>query len=367
MKNQDNLLPLKKQGTMALIGPLANTRNNLPGSWSTGDKTEKYATLCEAMTRYLDGKANVLYAQGSNIYLDEKQQTEIEFGRPIERGNQDKMMSEALDVAKKADVVVACLGEMAEMSGECASRSNLELPDAQMQLLKALVATGKPVVLLNFSGRATVMKWESEHVPAIMNVWFAGSETGDAICDVLFGDKVPTGKTVNSFPQNVGQLPLYYNHMNTGRPVADGADHFYKYQSNYLDVRNDALYPFGYGLSYTTYEYGDVKLSAAQTTADDVVKATVTVKNTGKRDGDEIVQLYIHDLSASIARPVKELKGFKRIHLKSGEQTDVTFDISREQLQFYNSELKPVVEPGNFDIMVGPNSRDLKKARLTVK
>lgn len=367
LKNQDNLLPLKKQGTVALVGPLADTRNNLPGSWSTGDKTEKYATLREAMTRYLDGKATLLYAQGSNIYLDEKQQREIEFGRPIERGDQDKMIREALDVAQKADVVVACLGEMAEMSGECASRSNLELPDAEMQLLRALVATGKPVVLLNFAGRATVMKWESENVPAIMNVWFAGSETGDAICDVLFGDKVPTGKIVNSFPQNVGQLPLYYNHLNTGRPVAEGADSFHKYQSNYLDVRNDALYPFGYGLSYTTYEYGDVKLSTAQATADDVVKATVTVKNTGMRDGNEIVQLYIHDLSASIARPVKELKGFKRIHLKSGEQTTVTFDISREQLQFYNSNSEAVVEPGDFDIMIGPNSRDVKAARLTIK
>ena len=367
LKNQGALLPLKKQGTIALVGPLADTRNNLPGSWSTGDKPEKYSTLREAMTRYLDGRATVLYAQGSNIYLDEKQQKEIEFGRPIERGSQEQLVKEALDVASRADVVVACLGEMAEMSGECASRSNLELPDAQMQLLKALVATGKPVVLLNFSGRATVLKWESEHVPAIMNVWFAGSETGDAVCDVLFGDKVPTGKTVNSFPQNVGQLPLYYNHLNTGRPVPEGADRFFKYQSNYQDVRNDALYPFGYGLSYTTYEYGDITLDRSSMSADGTAKASVTVKNTGTRDGDEIVQLYIRDISASIARPVKELKGFRRIHLKSGEQTTVTFDITRQQLEFYNSELKPVVEPGDFSIMIGPNSRDVKTARLTVE
>lgn len=367
LKNHDSLLPLKKQGTIALIGPLADTRNNLPGSWSTGDKPEKYSTLREAMTRYLDGKATVLYAQGSNIYLDEKQQKEIEFGRPIERGDQQQMMKEALDIAAKSDVVVACLGEMAEMSGECASRSDLTLPDAQMELLKQLVKTGKPVVLLNFSGRPTVMKWESENVPAIMNVWFAGSETGDAVCDVLFGDKVPTGKTVNSFPQNVGQLPLYYNHLNTGRPVPDGADRFFKYQSNYLDVRNDALYPFGYGLSYTTYEYSDISLDTESITADGTAKASVTVTNTGKRDGDEIVQLYIRDLSASIARPVKELKGFKRIHLKSGESKTVTFDITRQQLQFYNSDLKAVVEPGDFIVMAGPNSRDVKTARLTVK
>lgn len=366
LKNQGNLLPLQKKGTIALIGPLADTRNNLPGSWSTGDKPEKYTTLKEAMTRYLAGKANVLYAQGSNIYLDEEQQKQIEFGRPINRGNQQQMMSEALDIAKKSDVVVACLGEMAEMSGECASRSDLCLPDAQMMLLKELVKTGKPVVLLNYSGRPTVLKWESENVPAIMNVWFAGSETGDAICDVLFGDKVPTGKTVNSFPQNVGQLPLYYNHLNTGRPVPDGSDRFYKYQSNYMDVRNDALYPFGYGLSYTTYDYSDVSLSADHMTADGTVKASVTVKNTGSRDGDEIVQLYIRDISASMARPVKELKGFKRIHLKSDESARVTFDITREQLQFYNHDLKQVVEPGDFNIMVGPNSRDVKTAKLTV-
>lgn len=367
LKNQDNLLPLKKQGTVALIGPLADTHNNLPGSWSTGDKPEKYSTLREAMTRCLDGKATVLYAQGSNIYLDEKQQKEIEFGRPIERGNQQQMMDEALAVARKSDVVVACLGEMAEMSGECASRSNLELPDAQMMLLKELVKTGKPVVLLNFSGRATVLKWESENVNAIMNVWFAGSETGDAVCDVLFGDKVPTGKTVNSFPQNVGQLPLYYNHMNTGRPVPEGTDRFFKYQSNYLDVRNDPLYPFGYGLSYTTYEYGDLTLSSSKMKADGKVEASITVKNTGLRDGDEIVQLYIRDISASIARPVKELKGFQRIHLKSGESKTVKFDITRSQLEFYGSDLKPVVEPGDFTIMVGPNSRDLKTVKLTVE
>lgn len=367
LKNQNGILPLKKQGTIALVGPLADTRNNLPGSWSTGDKPEKYSTLREAMTRYLDGKATVLYAQGSNVYLDEKQQKEIEFGRPIERGDQKQMMQEAVDIARKADVVVACLGEMAEMSGECASRSNLELPDAQMMLLKELMKTGKPVVLLNFSGRATVLKWESENVPAIMNVWFAGSETGDAVCDVLFGDKVPTGKTVNSFPQNVGQLPLYYNHMNTGRPVPEGTDRFFKYQSNYLDVRNDALYPFGYGLSYTTYEYGDISLDNSTMTADGTVKASITVKNTGNRSGDEIVQLYIRDISASIARPVKELKGFQRIHLDSGEQKTVTFDITRKQLEFYNSELKQVVEPGDFLIMAGPNSRDVRTAKLTVK
>ncbi|MCH4148092.1 MAG: beta-glucosidase BglX [Prevotella sp.] len=366
LKNEQQLLPLKKQGTIALIGPLADTRNNLVGSWSTGDKPEKYTTLKEAMEHAVAGKATVVYAQGSNIYLDETQQKSIEFGRPIPRGDNEALLKEALQVAQKADVIVAALGEMAEMSGECASRSDLNLPDAQMRLLQQLAATGKPIVLLNFAGRPTILKWESEHIPAIMNVWFGGSELGDAICDVLFGDKVPTGKLVNSMPQNMGQLPLYYNHLNTGRPVPDGAKEFRKYQSNYLDVRNDALYPFGYGLSYTSYKYGDVVLSAPKISTNGTVTASVTVTNVGQRDGDEIVELYIHDKVASIARPVKELKGFQRVHLNAGESKVVSFEITPEHLQFYDLGLKAVVEPGEFEIMIGSSSRDVKSALLTV-
>ncbi len=366
LKNANNILPLKKQGSIALIGPLADTRNNLPGCWSTGDKPEKYTTIKEAMQSYLGDKATVVYAQGSNIYDDSVRQSAVDFGRPIPRGDTKQMLAEALKVAKNADVIVACLGEMAEMSGESSARTDLTMPDAEARLLKALVRTGKPVVLLNFAGRPTVLSWENDNVAAIMNVWFAGSETGDAICDVLFGDKVPTGKLVNSFPRTTGQVPIYYNHLNTGRPVEDGSKVFRKYQSNYTDVTQGPLYPFGYGLSYTTYSYSPVTLSSPTMTAGSKITATATITNTGSRDGDEIVQFYIRDRFASIVRPVKELKGFQRIHLAKGESKTVKFDIDAATLSFYDNEGKAVLEPGDFDIMIGANSADVQSAKLTL-
>lgn len=367
LKNDNNLLPLKKQGTIALIGPLADTRNNIVGCWSTGDNPEKYSTLKECMQRYLGNSAKVTYAQGSNIYGDAATQHGAEFGRPIKRGDDKQLLDEALQAAKNADVIVACLGEMAEMSGESATRTSLNLPDVQMQLLRALVATGKPVVLLNFAGRPTILSWENDNVQAIMNVWFAGSETGDAICDVLFGDKSPSGKLVNTFARNTGQLPIYYNHTSTSRPVPDGNKAFRKYQSNYIDVANGPLYPFGYGLSYTTYKYGNVTLSSSTMGKDGSVTATVTVTNTGDRDGDEIVQFYIHDRYSTIVRPVKELKGFQRIHLTKGESKNVSFNIDASTLNYLDAEGNPFLEPGTFEIMVGPNSRDVKTATLEVK
>lgn len=366
LKNEGNLLPLKKQGKVALIGPLANTRANLAGTWCVAYTPDKYSTLKEGMERALAGKATLLYAQGSNITRDAELQKAGEFGKTIERGDDAQMKAEALAVAKEADVIVAALGETADMSGECASRTDLCLPDVQMELLQELNKLGKPIVLLNFSGRPTVMTWENENIPAILNVWFGGSEAADAICDVVFGDKVPSGKLTMSMPQAVGQEPLYYNHQPTGRPVPEGTKEFRKYQSNYLDVRNDPLYPFGYGLSYTTFSYSDLQLSATEMSPTGSVEASVTVTNSGKVDATEIVQLYIRDLVASVSRPVKELKGFERITLKAGESKNVTFTITPEMLKFYNYDLKYVLEPGDFSIMVGPNSRDLKTAKLTV-
>ena len=366
LKNEGNLLPLKKQGKVALIGPLANTRANLAGTWCVAYTPDKYSTLKEGMERALAGKATLLYAQGSNITRDAELQKAGEFGKTIERGDDAQMKAEALAVAKEADVIVAALGETADMSGECASRTDLRLPDVQMELLQELNKLGKPIVLLNFSGRPTVMTWENENIPAILNVWFGGSEAADAICDVVFGDKVPSGKLTMSMPQAVGQEPLYYNHQPTGRPVPEGTKEFRKYQSNYLDVRNDPLYPFGYGLSYTTFSYSDLQLSATEMSPTGSVEASVTVTNTGNVDATEIVQLYIRDLVASVSRPVKELKGFERITLKAGESKNVTFTITPEMLKFYNYDLKYVLEPGDFSIMVGPNSRDLKTAKLTV-
>ncbi len=271
------------------------------------------------------------------------------------------MKREALDIARDADVIVCAMGESAEMSGECSSRATLEMFDTQRELLEALLALGKPLVVLNFAGRPTVLTWENDNVPAILQVWFGGSEAGDAICDVLFGDKVPCGKLTTSMPQATGQEPLYYNYLPTGRPVGEDLSTFSKFGSNYFDVRNDPLFPFGFGLSYTTFDYSDIRLNGR--------KASVTVTNTGDYDGVEIVQLYIHDVVASITRPVKELKGFQRIHLKKGESREVTFEIADDLLKFYNSSLDYVLEPGDFEIMIGPDSslKHLKKAVLTVE
>jgi beta-glucosidase len=368
LKNDHHILPLSKQGRIALIGPLADSKMNVPGSWSVA-ATYRYSTLREGMQRALQGKAQLLYAQGCNITVDSALQSDGAFYRTMPRVDDAKAAQEALDIARQADVIVCAMGEEEEMSGECASRSNLELFDVQHQLLARLLQLGKPVVLLNYAGRPTVLSWETEHVPAIMNVWFGGSESADAICDVLFGDKSPSGRLTVSMPQNTGQEPLYYNHLPTGRPVAEGAKSFTKFASNYLDVRNDALYPFGYGLSYTTFRYGDLHLSAGTMDGGGTITATINVTNTGDCDADEVVQLYIRDVVASISRPVKELKGFQRIRLAKGESRDVTFTITPEMLKFYNAQLQYVSEPGEFEVMAGPDSsdKDLHKQIFTLQ
>lgn len=366
LKN-NSLLPLKKEGKIALIGPLANDRKNVSGTWTVAYTPERYATIKECMERALKGKAQLLYAQGCNLMRDAAQQRAAEFGKNIDRVDDVKAKAEALAVAKQADVIVCAMGECSEFSGESSSRATLELPDVQRELLEELCQLGKPVVLLNFSGRPTVLTWEQKHVDAIMNVWFAGSEMGDAVSDVLFGEVAPSGKLTVTMPRALGQVPIYYNHLNTGRPVEEGATSYRKYASNYIEVRNDPLYPFGYGLTYTTFNYSDITLNSKKMAADGSVEASVTVTNTGSREGDEVVQLYIRDLAASIARPVKELKGFQRIHLKAGESKQVSFTITRDQLSFYNQELKYVCEPGDFDVMIGSDSQHVKAARLTVE
>ena len=368
LKNENNLLPLQRKGKIALVGPLANTKANMPGTWSVAAASDKYNSLYESMKQSLAGKAEVLYAKGSNLMYDAQREAEATmFGREMrDPRSAQELLDEALNVASQADVIVAAVGESSEMSGESSSRTNLEMPDAQRDLLTALKKTGKPVVLVYFACRSTVMTWEQENFPAILNVWFGGSEAADAICDVVFGDVSPSGKLTTTFPKNVGQIPLYYNHLNTGRPLEAGK-WFSKFRSNYLDIDNDPLYPFGYGLSYTTFRYGDLQLSNNSMNERGKITASVTVTNTGNYDADEIVQMYIRDMVGSVARPVKELKGFERIHLKKGESRTVSFDITAKQLKFYNSALNWVCEPGEFEVMVGGNSRDVQTKKFSLQ
>ena len=364
LKNQNNILPLKKAGTIALIGPLADAKENMPGTWSVAADFSKAISVLQGLNETVGTKAKLLYAKGS--FLDDDtlfEQRAGMFGKSFNRDGRTKeqLLQEALNIASQSDVVIAALGESAEMTGESSSRSSIEIPQTQKELLAALLKTGKPVVLVLFTGRPLTIKWENANVPAILNVWFGGSEAGYAISDVLFGDVNPSGKLTTTWPQNVGQVPMYYNHKNTGRPLAEGK-WFQKFRSNYLDVSNDPVYPFGYGLSYTNFTYGDLKLSSTSLKGNQTLTASVAVTNSGNIDGKEVVQLYIRDVVGSITRPVKELKGFQKIALKAGETKTVTFTITTNDLKFYNSDLKYDWEPGEFVIMAGGNSRDVKSA-----
>lgn len=368
LKNDKQTLPLKKTGTVALIGPLANTGSNMPGTWSVNSDLANTASLLAGMKATLGSDVKVLHSLGSNLLADEAYQKRATmFARDIPRDNrpEEEVIKEAVDIAKQSDVVIAALGEGSEMSGESSSRTNLEIPEVQKRLLQALLKTGKPVVLVLFSGRPLVLNWENENVPAILNVWFGGTEAAKAITDVLFGDVNPSGKLTTTFPQNVGQIPLYYSHKNTGRPLEDGK-WFSKFRSNYIDVSNDPLYPFGYGLSYTTFDYSDIKLDKDKFKSGETINASVIVKNTGSREGKEVVQLYIRDLVGSSTRPVKELKHFEKIDLKAGESKTVNFKITVDDLKFFNSELKYVAEPGDFKVFIGTNSRDVETNQFTL-
>ena len=368
LKNEGNLLPLQKKGNIAVIGPLGDTRANMPGTWSVAANFERYKTLYEGIRDAVGTKANVTYAKGSNLTEDATLEANATmFGREMrDPRSEQELLEEALSVASKADVIIAALGESSEFSGESSSRTDITLPETQKKLLEALLATGKPVVMLNFSGRPTIMEWESENVDAILNVWFGGSEAADAIADVVFGEVSPSGKLTMSMPRNMGQVPLYYNHLNTGRPKSQDKE-FEKFRSGYIDSPNSPLYPFGYGLSYTTFEYSDVSLSANELKPGGKLTATVTVTNKGNRDADEIVQLYIRDMVGSISRPVKELKGFKRVNIKSGESKKIDFEITEDLLKFYNFDLEYVAEPGEFKLMIGPDSENVKSTSFILK
>ncbi|WFB65364.1 beta-glucosidase BglX [Sphingobacterium sp. WM] len=366
LKNANHTLPLKKQGTVAVIGSLANTGANMPGTWSVSADLENTQSLVEGMRSVLGDKVDIVTHLGANLTDDPAlQERSTMFGRTIPRDNRssEAIIAEALEVSKNAEVIVAALGESSEMSGESSSRTDLNIPESQKRLLEALVKTGKPVVLVLFAGRPLTLTWEQEHVPAILNVWFGGTETGKAVADVLFGDVNPSGKLPATFPQNVGQLPMYYSEKNTGRPLAKSA-WFQKFRSNYLDVSNEPLYPFGFGLSYTEFEYSPLKLEKATINKSDKLKITVQVKNKGQYNGEEVVQLYIQDLVASQTRPVKELKGFQKVWIEKGKSKTVEFEISEEDLKFYNQKLDFISEPGKFKVYIGTNSRDVQEAEF---
>ncbi|RKS19058.1 beta-glucosidase [Flavobacterium endophyticum] len=368
LKNDKNILPLAKNKTIAVIGPLADSRSNMVGTWSVAAKLDKPSSLIEGLKEVGGSRTTILYAKGSNLLSDPKmQQDATMFGRDIPRDNrtEEELTKEALAIAAKADVIIAAMGEASEMSGESSSRTDIGIPEVQKRLLAKLLETGKPVVLVLFAGRPMTLVWEQENVPAILNVWFGGTEAAQAIGDVVFGNTNPSGKLVSTFPRSVAQIPLYYNHLNTGRPASDKG--FEKFRSNYMDEKNGPLYPFGFGLSYTQFEYSDIKLNKTDLDASGTITATVTVKNTGKTEGAEVVQLYIRDLVGSISRPLKELKGFEKIKLKAGESKTVSFTINTELLKFYNSNIEYVAEPGEFEVMIGTNSQDVKTARFNLK
>lgn len=371
LKNDNNTLPLAKKGKIAVIGPLGNTRENMPGTWSVATPLDKSISLMDGLKAAVGDKAEVNYAKGSHLVADSVYENHATmFGRSLHRDQEKRtnqqMLDEAINLANQSDVVIAALGESSEMSGESSSRTNIDIPDVQKDLLKALMKTGKPVVLVLFNGRPLTLNWEKANVPAILDVWFGGSEAGSAIADVLFGNVNPSGKLPVTFPQNVGQIPIYYNHKNTGRPLPEGG-WFQKFKSNYLDVSNEPAFPFGFGLSYTNFGYSDVKLSSPKMNNEGFVTASVTVTNTGKVDGAEVVQLYIRDIVATSTRPVKELKGFQKIFLKAGESKTIDFKITTDLLKYYNDDLQYVAEPGDFEVMIGGSSADVKSAKFTLE
>ncbi|MFY7651999.1 MAG: beta-glucosidase BglX [Chitinophagaceae bacterium] len=366
LKNNNQLLPIAKNKSIAIIGPLGNNKPNMVGTWAVATDVTKAVSLMEGIQAAVGNKIPVYYAKGSRVDGDAVFESRVNvFGKEMEpetRSNEE-LLNEALATAAKADIIIAAVGEVAEMSGESSSRSSIQMPEVQRNLLKALLQTGKPVITVLFTGRPLAIKWEKENLPAILNVWHPGTEAGHAIADVLFGDVNPSGKLTATWPQNEGQIPIFYSHKNTGRPLGEGK-WFEKFKSNYLDVTNEPLFPFGYGLSYTEFKYGPLQLSATKMNKNGKITASVTVTNVGNTDGLETVQWYIRDLVGSITRPVKELKYFEQVFLKKGETKTVQFTISLEDLKFYNANLKWVAEPGDFKVMVGTNSSSLQNAQF---
>lgn len=367
LKNSKQTLPLKKSGTIALIGPLANNQRDLIGNWSGAGDWKQAVSVEQGIKNVAGNGVKITYAKGANITDDEQMIKRLNaHGGELQIDNRtsEQMIAEAVKVARASDVIVAVVGESQGMSGEAASRADIGLPGKQRELLMALKKTGKPLVVVLMNGRPLTLTWEDQNADAILETWFAGTEAGNAIADVLFGNYNPSGKITATFPQMVGQIPLYYAHKNTGRPF--NGDLLNKYTTRYMDVTNEPLYPFGFGLSYTSFTYSKPQLSKTSISPSENLEVSVQVQNTGNYDGEEVVQLYVQDVVASITRPVKELKGFQKINLKKGESRTVTFTLTPEHLKFYNNDLDFVLEPGEFKVYVGTNSRDVQEASFTV-
>ncbi len=368
LKNNNQVLPLKKSGTVALIGPLADSRNNMLGTWAPTGDPQLTVTVLEGFKNVAGNEVNILYAKGANISDDTELAKKINvFGPRIEIDSRpsEAMINEALAIAKKADVLVAVVGEASEMSGESSSRSDISLPESQKKLVRALAKTGKPLVLVNMSGRPMTLCEENELSDALLQMWHAGVESGNALADVLFGNYVPSGKLTATFPRNVGQIPIYYAMRITGRPQ-DGEE-FTKFKSNYLDVSNTPLFPFGYGLSYTAFEYKNLRLNKSVISKTEEIQVSVEVSNTGNFDGEEVVQLYVQDFVASVTRPMRELKGFKKVFIKKGETKEVTFNLVTNDLAFYNPNLIFAAEPGKFKVFVGGDSNAELSGKFELK
>ena len=357
LKNRLETLPLKKSGTIALIGPLADSQRDIMGSWSAAGVAKQSVSLLQGMRNATEGKATLLYEKGANVTDNKGIQDFLnlyEQAVSVDTRSPQQMIDDAVAKAKQADVVVAAVGEAQGMAHEASSRSDLVIPPSQQKLLAALKATGKPLVIVLMNGRPLSVVNEDRMADAMLETWFSGTEGGNAIADVLFGDYNPSGKLPVSFPRSVGQIPIYYNHLPTGRPYNFAKPN--KYTSHYYDAANGPLYPFGYGLSYTTFTVSPVKMSSPAMPRDGSIEASVTVTNSGKRDGATVVQMYLNDPVASISRPVQELRGFKRIMLKAGESQTVTFKIDVDALKFWNQQMQHVAEPGKFNVMIGLDS-----------
>jgi len=366
LKNDQHLLPLKKTGVVAVIGPLSDSKIDMLGTWVVAGDVENTSTLNDGLANVGGEKVKIVHAKGSAFthddYLLKSAQNPWEQKKTEENPkiNADKLLNEALEIARNADVIVAAVGEPAAWSGEAAGRADITIPDCQQQLLLKLKETGKPVVVVVFSGRPLDLSWEYENFATIIHAWHGGTEAGNALADVLYGDYNPSGKITMTFPRNVGQIPVYYNYLNTGRPYNPTN----KFSVRHLDLPNDPLFPFGYGLSYSTFEYSPIELSTDKPAGNNKITASVTVKNNSKIAGEEVVQLYIADPVASVSRPLKELKGFQKINLLPGESKKVTFEIGTDMLKYYNSKLEYNWEPGEFIIYIGTNSSKVETAKV---